>query len=143
MESVSMKKTHGVAKVLGCGIGFCGAMVFAFVKGPRISILKWAIDYHKGDKILGSSPPMVRSTNSHGQWIKGSLVMLLANMIWSSWLIMLVITFSTFKYTQNKYSIYACFIMKLSEYFFTFKSKSDEQFNFMKIKIKILKSNTI
>nr|GME15357.1 WAT1-related protein At1g43650 [Ipomoea batatas] len=39
VEKLSIKRSHGMVKVLGCLVSFCGALVFAFVKGPHIKLL--------------------------------------------------------------------------------------------------------
>ncbi|KAG2665602.1 hypothetical protein I3760_15G015100 [Carya illinoinensis] len=81
MESITIKHLHGMAKVLGAVVGVCGALVFAFVKGPPIK-LYWYSGAEKSNSnsaILGSSGV---------EWIKGSLFMLLANSAWSLWLVL-------------------------------------------------------
>lgn len=83
MESITIKHLHGMAKVLGAVVGVCGALVFAFVKGPAIKLC-WYSGTEKpnsNSSILGSSAV---------EWIKGSLLMLLANTAWSLWLVLQV-----------------------------------------------------
>ena len=84
MESLSIKKRHGMAKGLGSLIGLSGAMVFAFVKGPQLHFMDWSNSHHQ------DTPSSNIKTTSQGQFVKGSLIMLLANTAWSAWLIMLV-----------------------------------------------------
>ncbi|XP_027090542.1 WAT1-related protein At1g43650-like [Coffea arabica] len=83
MESLSIKKRHGMAKVLGSLIGLSGAMVFAFVKGPQLHFMDWSNSHHQ------DTPSSNIKTTSQGQFVKGSLIMLLANTAWSAWLIIL------------------------------------------------------
>lgn len=114
MESVSMKKKHGMAKVLGSAIGFCGAMLFAFVKGPRINFMNnnnRFKDLIRSDDDVGSGLNIIVS-GSQRQYLKGSLVMLLASFIWSSWLIMLVyfFLFSLFSKKGKKVFFYITYI---------------------------------
>ncbi|KAA8546565.1 hypothetical protein F0562_002696 [Nyssa sinensis] len=78
MESVSIREWHGIAKVMGSVIGLSGAMVFTFYKGPSI--------YHSSEK---ASPKASANHISKGDWVKGALIMLAANLTWSLWLIML------------------------------------------------------
>uniref|UniRef100_A0A5B7A061 WAT1-related protein n=1 Tax=Davidia involucrata TaxID=16924 RepID=A0A5B7A061_DAVIN len=76
MESVSLTQWHGIAKVLGSAVGISGAMVFTFYKGPSI--------YHG----IENENPDPSTTYSKGDWTKGALLMLAANLTWSLWLIM-------------------------------------------------------
>uniref|UniRef100_A0A5B7BU17 WAT1-related protein n=1 Tax=Davidia involucrata TaxID=16924 RepID=A0A5B7BU17_DAVIN len=79
METISMKEWHGIAKVLGCLVCVCGAVVFTFAKGPPL--------YSSTQKQIPE--PSTKHTPK-GDWIKGSLIMLSANTTWALWLIMLV-----------------------------------------------------
>ncbi|XP_016492870.2 WAT1-related protein At1g43650 isoform X4 [Nicotiana tabacum] len=82
VETLSIKQSHGMAKVLGSSICVSGALVFALVKGPHLNFMNWSMGNTKG----------THSSNFHytlkEEWIKGSLVMLLANITWSLWLIL-------------------------------------------------------
>ncbi|KAL3504472.1 hypothetical protein ACH5RR_034313 [Cinchona calisaya] len=84
MESVSIKRRHGMAKVLGSLIGLSGALVFAFVKGPHLNFMNWSKAHHQET----SSSSIIKST-SQGEFVKGCLILLLSNITWSAWLIML------------------------------------------------------
>ncbi|KAL2467933.1 WAT1-related protein [Forsythia ovata] len=77
MESLSIKQKHGMAKVLGSAIGLSGALLCSFVRGPPMYA-------ESKTKILNLS----EKHYSKADWLKGSLVMLAANIIWSLWLIM-------------------------------------------------------
>ncbi|XP_070027707.1 WAT1-related protein At1g43650-like isoform X3 [Nicotiana sylvestris] len=84
VETLSIKQSHGMAKVLGSSVCVSGALVFALVKGPHFNFMNWSMGKTKG----------AHTSNFHytlkEEWIKGSLVMLLANIIWSLWLILQV-----------------------------------------------------
>lgn len=75
VESVSIKQMHGMAKLFGTLIGVCGAMVFAFAKGPPLKLL---------------NPPSAPDSrcNTTTDSIKGSFMILGANTFWSLWLIL-------------------------------------------------------
>ncbi|KAL2503728.1 WAT1-related protein [Abeliophyllum distichum] len=77
MESLSIKQRHGMAKVLGSAIGISGALLCSFVRGPPMYA-------ENKTKILNLS----EKHYSKADWLKGSLVMLAANITWSLWLIM-------------------------------------------------------
>ncbi|XP_059630491.1 WAT1-related protein At1g43650-like isoform X2 [Cornus florida] len=77
MESISLRQWHGRAKVLGSMMVLSGAVVLILFKGPPI--------YSGTQK--GASNASINHI-SRGNWIKGSLVMLSANITWSMWLIL-------------------------------------------------------
>ncbi|KAF3445513.1 hypothetical protein FNV43_RR10689 [Rhamnella rubrinervis] len=82
MESVSIKKVHGVAKVVGSVASLLGALAFAFLKGPAIKFLNWWPSNNNQNQT---------SSHFHDQaweWLKGPLMMLAANTVWSFWLIL-------------------------------------------------------
>ncbi|KAK2979628.1 hypothetical protein RJ640_020120, partial [Escallonia rubra] len=79
VENICIRERHGVAKVFGSAIGLTGALVIAFVKGPCVSSV-----------IQEQSSDLSTKTYHRGDWIKGSLILLSANITWSLWLIMQV-----------------------------------------------------
>ncbi|KAL9359028.1 hypothetical protein Peur_047151 [Populus x canadensis] len=83
MESISIKHLHGIAKVLGSVICVSGVLVFAFVKGPPVNFMNW---YPSNDhkQVQDSS----KTCCSREEWIKGSLIMISANTLWSLWLVL-------------------------------------------------------
>jgi hypothetical protein len=92
MESVTIKRLHGMAKVLGSVLGVSGALVFAFVKGPPLKFMHW----HPATE-NGQNGNLSTQGSSRGEWIKGSLIMLSANTAWCLWLILQV---NHFPWTQ-------------------------------------------
>lgn len=84
MEALAIKKSHGMAKLLGSSIGVTGALVFALVKGPQLNFMNW----FKGNTRGTHSSNLNYSLKE--EWLKGSLVMVLANITWSLWLILQV-----------------------------------------------------
>lgn len=87
---------QGIAKLMGALIGFSGALVFAFVKGPPMKFMNW---YPQNAQITNNTHFQTPSTNSSLQpystfeWIKGSFIMLSANIVWSLWLVLQVSPF--------------------------------------------------
>ncbi|EEF28037.1 Auxin-induced protein 5NG4, putative [Ricinus communis] len=83
METISIKHVHGIAKVLGSVIGVSGALVFAFVKGPPLKFLRWYQtnpDHHIQESVTKGC--------CSKEWIKGSLLMISANILWSLWFVL-------------------------------------------------------
>ncbi|KAL8524495.1 hypothetical protein ACS0TY_014184 [Phlomoides rotata] len=79
-ERFSMRDFPGVVKIVGCVISVSGAIVFALVKGPQ---LNWSRASH------ATNPPIItHSITPKEKWIQGCLLMLAANIIWASWLVM-------------------------------------------------------
>lgn len=70
--------------MLGSSISVIGALVFALVKGPHLNFMNWS----KGNTRGTHSSNLNYSWKE--EWLKGSLVMVLANIIWSLWLILQV-----------------------------------------------------
>ncbi|CAN1730871.1 WAT1-related protein At1g43650, partial [Linum perenne] len=83
MERLSIRKVHGIAKVVGSAVGVSGALVYALVKGPA---LKGPALVNHNDSSSKHGP--LKHCCSKGDWLKGSLVMILANTLWSLWLVL-------------------------------------------------------
>ncbi|KAF8377178.1 hypothetical protein HHK36_030551 [Tetracentron sinense] len=83
MESISINRMYGIAKVLGSIVCVSGALMYAFVKGPPIKFMNWYPSVHKEASDLS-----VVKSGSKMEWVKGSLIMLSANTAWSLWLIL-------------------------------------------------------
>ncbi|KAK3043864.1 hypothetical protein RJ639_000563 [Escallonia herrerae] len=75
-----IKQYHGLSKVLGTIVGVSGAFVFAFVKGPPLKFMSFSYPANPTEVSIWFS--------SKGDLLKGSLMMLSANTVWSFWLIM-------------------------------------------------------
>ncbi|KAF8074205.1 hypothetical protein N665_1120s0001 [Sinapis alba] len=71
LETVTLKKSYGLAKVFGSMVGMLGALVFAFVKGPSLI-------NHDSNKTIPSTK------NS----VKGCITMLAANTCWCLWIVL-------------------------------------------------------
>ncbi|CAH2062589.1 unnamed protein product [Thlaspi arvense] len=77
MESISMKRWPGIAKVVGSAVSILGATLFILVKGPPI--------YHTSHK---ESSVLITESSSKGDWLKGSLTAFSSNVTWAAWTIM-------------------------------------------------------
>ncbi|OIW07833.1 hypothetical protein TanjilG_32689 [Lupinus angustifolius] len=80
VESISIKHTHGLAKILGSILSLAGAIIYVLVKGPSLHFM-----IPENQKHNSHSLTMV---HSKGDCIRGSLMMLSANTSWSLWLIL-------------------------------------------------------
>ncbi|CAN1175828.1 WAT1-related protein At1g43650 [Linum perenne] len=72
MERLSIRKVHGIAKVVGSAVGVSGALVYALVKGPALVNKPGSSDHHECCL----------------DWVKGSLIMILANILWSLYIVL-------------------------------------------------------
>ncbi|XP_012066011.2 WAT1-related protein At1g43650 isoform X1 [Jatropha curcas] len=81
IESISIWHVHGIAKLLGSAITVSGALVFAFVKGPPLKFMRWYQD-------TSNHNPSMKNCCSTQEWIKGSLLMISANILWSLWFVL-------------------------------------------------------
>ncbi|GER47866.1 nodulin MtN21 /EamA-like transporter family protein [Striga asiatica] len=82
IESFSVRDFPGMLKIVGSMISLSGSMVFAFVKGPKVNLLGLfnGVQENKPNKNLGMDKE---------KWVQGCLLMLLANIAWAGWLVML------------------------------------------------------
>ncbi|KAJ1687748.1 hypothetical protein LUZ63_019138 [Rhynchospora breviuscula] len=80
MESVTLKKITGIAKVLGVLLCLAGVMVLAFYDGPSLK----SVNHHR--------PFLHGSKNKQGphskfEWIIGTFILIFFALAWSLWLI--------------------------------------------------------
>ncbi|KAH0914351.1 LOW QUALITY PROTEIN: hypothetical protein HID58_028797 [Brassica napus] len=75
LETVTLKKSYGLAKVFGSMVGMLGALVFAFVKGPSL------INHYSNKTIPNKAVPSTKNS------VKGSITMLAANTCWCLWIV--------------------------------------------------------
>ncbi|CAF2221842.1 hypothetical protein IGI04_029904 [Brassica rapa subsp. trilocularis] len=76
LETVTLKKSYGLAKVFGSMVGMLGALVFAFVKGPSL------INHYSNKTIPNKAVPSTKNS------VKGSITMLAANTCWCLWIVL-------------------------------------------------------
>ncbi|VFR00299.1 unnamed protein product [Cuscuta campestris] len=103
LERVAISKSDGKAKVAGCTLSLIGAMVLTLYKGPLLYPLTTSTPTTTKGGIMGGqnrssniisaapAPPAGTTTTSSSKeedWIRGSLLILAANVTWSLWLIM-------------------------------------------------------
>ncbi|KAL3638904.1 hypothetical protein CASFOL_016811 [Castilleja foliolosa] len=77
IESLAITEKQGWAKIIGSILGLSGAMVFTFYKGPHL--------YSGSNNEAHNS---IARSYTKEEWIKGSLLLLAANLTWAIWLVM-------------------------------------------------------
>ncbi|KAI3492341.1 hypothetical protein L1887_43271 [Cichorium endivia] len=83
IERIYIKELHGWAKLIGSVVSVCGALVFAFVKGPTLNFMTWYTSGEGSEVASGTN-----QFSSKAEFIKGPLAILFANVLWSCWSIM-------------------------------------------------------
>ncbi|MFQ6661109.1 hypothetical protein Gotur_029378 [Gossypium turneri] len=84
VETLTLKTSAGIAKLMGILSCLAGALTLAFFKGPHFKLFcLHHLFQHHHDQTLATTP-----TSSGLTWIKGSFLMLLSNILWGLWLVL-------------------------------------------------------
>lgn len=86
MEVVKLRSSSGIAKFTGIALCLAGVLVIALYMGPGLS----PINHHCVFPVHALSAP------SRVTWIKGTFLMVLANMSWSLWIVKQVRSIHTY-----------------------------------------------
>ncbi|CAM0957681.1 unnamed protein product [Alopecurus aequalis] len=79
LEAVNLRASSGAAKLAGVTLCVAGVLVIALYSGPPLSPL----NHHRA--FAGHAHA---DGNKQGQWMKGTFLMLLANVTWSLWMVL-------------------------------------------------------
>ncbi|KAL0314435.1 UNVERIFIED_CONTAM: WAT1-related protein [Sesamum angustifolium] len=79
IEKVAITEWHGMGKVVGTILGLSGAMAFTFYKGPPLFSSSTSDETHHS---------FHENTRTKQEWIKGSLLAIVAQLFYSMWLTM-------------------------------------------------------
>ncbi|VFQ67511.1 unnamed protein product [Cuscuta campestris] len=118
MEKVNMKKVRCQAKVVGTIVTVGGAMLMTLYKGHVVNFL-WSVHtkYPKNNYSPTSAPQM--SGFSDKDWLKGSILLILATFAWASFFVLQAVTLK--KYTaQLSLTALVCFLGTLQSIAVTF-----------------------
>ncbi|KAK4412802.1 WAT1-related protein [Sesamum alatum] len=114
MEKVDMKKVRCQAKVVGTIVTVGGAMLMTLYKGHVINMV-WSNYIHPTKSYV---PPTMDS-NTDKDWVKGSILLIIATLAWASFFILQAITLR--KYTaQLSLTALVCFMGTLQSIAVTF-----------------------
>ncbi|KAF8725611.1 hypothetical protein HU200_020151 [Digitaria exilis] len=83
MEHVKLKSSSGVAKLTGVLLCLAGVLVIAFYTGPSLS----PVNHHRA---FASHAPGPGPNITRGAWAKWTFLMVLANTMWSLWIVLQV-----------------------------------------------------
>nr|CAB3459905.1 unnamed protein product [Digitaria exilis] len=85
MEVVKLRSSSGLAKLAGVSLCLAGVFVIAFYVGPALS----PVNHHRTFAAShASSPTGGAASSSRTTWIKGTFLMVIANMAWSLWIVL-------------------------------------------------------
>lgn len=83
VEGVKLRSWSGVAKLAGVALCLAGTFTIAFFTGPSIS----PVNHHRA---FASDPPASKAAVPKPVWIRWTLLMVVANMCWSLWIVLQV-----------------------------------------------------
>jgi drug/metabolite transporter (DMT)-like permease len=88
LEVVRLRSPSGMAKAAGVALCLTGVMTIALYTGPSMS----PVNHHRAFAHYNSGRAAELETrgSSKGTWIKGTFMMLLANITWSLWIVLQV-----------------------------------------------------
>ncbi|KAK1299708.1 WAT1-related protein [Acorus calamus] len=84
IETVSLKRASGIAKLSGVALCAGGAITIAFYKGPFLR----SFNHHHVSIQHNSSPTRAATANPTREWIEGTFLMILSNTTWSIYLVL-------------------------------------------------------
>ncbi|KAL1554724.1 WAT1-related protein-like protein [Salvia divinorum] len=114
MEKVDMKKVRCQAKVVGTLVTVGGAMLMTVYKGHVIN-MAWSHYIHPGQ----SNVPAPNPEDADKDWVRGSILLIIATFAWASFFILQAITLR--KYTaQLSLTAIVCFLGTLQSIAVTF-----------------------
>jgi hypothetical protein len=82
MEHVKLKSWSGAAKLTGVALCLAGVLVIALYAGPSLS----PVNHHRAFASHASAP----SGATRGAWVKWTFLMVLADAMWSLWIVLQV-----------------------------------------------------
>ncbi|KAJ9180948.1 hypothetical protein P3X46_009132 [Hevea brasiliensis] len=113
MEKVDLKKVRCQAKVIGTIVTVAGAMLMTLYKGHVINLI-WSDHVHTH---TSSAPVTTGSTDK--DWLKGSILLIIATLAWASFFILQAVTLKRYA-AQLSLTSLVCFMGTLQSIAVTF-----------------------
>ena len=80
LEAIKLRAASGTAKLAGVALCVAGILVIALYAGPPLSPLNHHRAFH--------AHAAATAAGKQGEWMKGTFLMLLANVTWSLWIVL-------------------------------------------------------
>ncbi|TVU18388.1 hypothetical protein EJB05_34483 [Eragrostis curvula] len=80
LEVVKLRSSSGMAKLAGVALCLAGVFVLAFYAGPPLN----PVNHHRAFAVVHAS----NKSPSRVTWIKGTFLMVLANVTWAIWIVL-------------------------------------------------------
>ncbi|GMI83309.1 Usually multiple acids move in and out Transporters 9 [Hibiscus trionum] len=113
MEKIDVKKVRCQAKIVGTMVTVAGAMLMTLYKGPIVELF-WSKNIHSETSANGTTG------NSDKDWVKGSILLILATFAWASLFVLQAKALKTYKNHQLSLTSLVCFVGTLQAIVVTF-----------------------
>ncbi|XVF00166.1 hypothetical protein REPUB_Repub03eG0261800 [Reevesia pubescens] len=114
MEKIDIKKVRCQAKIVGTMVTVAGAMLMTLYKGPIVELF-WSKNFH---------PKQSNATDTTGtsdkDWVKGSILLIIATFAWASLFVLQAKALKTYKNHQLSLTSLVCFVGTLQAIAVTF-----------------------
>ncbi|KAL4334751.1 hypothetical protein GQ457_07G019310 [Hibiscus cannabinus] len=114
MEKIDVKKVRCQAKIAGTMVTVAGAMLMTLYKGPIVELF-WSKNIHPTQSDANST-----TGNSDKDWVKGSILLILATLAWASLFVLQAKALKTYKNHQLSLTSLVCFVGTLQAIVVTF-----------------------
>ncbi|CAN1814537.1 WAT1-related protein At5g07050 [Linum perenne] len=103
MEILDLKKVRCHAKLIGTAVTVAGAMLMTLYKGPIVHLI-WSRNANQ------SSGSEASNANSDKDWLKGSILLILATLAWATLFVLQTKALKTYKNHQLSLTTLVCFM---------------------------------
>ncbi|KAE8713847.1 WAT1-related protein [Hibiscus syriacus] len=114
MEKIDVKKVRCQAKIVGTMVTVAGAMLMTLYKGPIVELF-WSRNIHPKQSFADNT-----TGNTDKDWIKGSILLILATLAWASLFVLQAKALKTYKNHQLSLTSLVCFVGTLQAIVVTF-----------------------
>ncbi|KAH1064472.1 hypothetical protein J1N35_029459 [Gossypium stocksii] len=113
MEKIDVKKVRCQAKIVGTMVTVAGAMLMTLYKGPIVELF-WSKNIHPKQSYADTSG------TTDKDWVKGSILLILATLAWASLFVLQAKALKTYKNHQLSLTSLVCFVGTLQAIVVTF-----------------------
>ncbi|MBA0746322.1 hypothetical protein Gogos_008855 [Gossypium gossypioides] len=113
MEKIDVKKVRCQAKIVGTIVTVAGAMLMTLYKGPIVELF-WTKNIHPKQSYADTTG------TTDKDWVKGSILLILATLAWASLFVLQAKALKTYKNHQLSLTSLVCFVGTLQAIVVTF-----------------------